>query len=500
MPPKIRRPAAAKGKAKAAARHRVRAPRGVLRRPGAAGADFQGGAEVEASQVKLEEWSPGLQILVTEGYYFGQKISLSGEVRSMRIGGGSTELMLLPLGSPDEDLVKWTTANPGTELQTHVCPVDCTHIPDGEGVLHAQKVQILGDVKPPWALNLRDAVDELALLRARQREADEKKQKEDADAEEKAKKRRKEAEGKGGKEKKKKKKDKEEKTRKRKAESLVDQRRKDTSRLEESVSSQSSGQSRGRSKSTKVVGQKPLRDLFSQTGLDPDLAVRRRIQRKVRKKKSSSSSSSETATDSSCLSQEGLFEEDAKVKKVASRGPGLLASTAVANMQGSLLTRQGDLLEAEAGPVPAIVLNYYRQHLQNRMSGGLSREALTLAFIADQLLRGHAAAAMDTALQRLKALDLIAGQLPWNIAQRVELAPREGVALASKMEAVEAARENKAEMQAYSGRFGDGIQGRQGRFESSSRQGPPAKGKGKNKKGKEKDGGKDAAKGEKKKE
>ena len=88
------------------------------------------------------------------------------------------------------------------------------------------------------------------------------------------------------------------------------------------------------------------------------------------------------------------------------------------------------------------------------------------------MLRGHAAAAMDTALQRLKALDLIAGQLPWNIAQRVELAPREGVALASKMEAVEAARENKAEMQAYSGRFGDGIQGRQGRFESSTRQGP----------------------------
>ena len=374
MPPKVRRPAAAKGKAKAAARHRVRAPRGVLRRPGAAGADFQGGA----SQVKLEEWSPGLQILVTEGYYFGQKISLSGEVRSIRIGGGSTELMLLPLGSPDEDLVKWTTANPGTELQTHVCPVDCTHIPDGEGegTNLGRREASLGP--EPQGCRGRVSAPSCSSKGSRREEAERGRGCRGESQEEKEGSRR--------------------QGRKRKEEKEEGQRRevpkeesrepggpKEEGHLEaggigqqpvfKPIEREEQVHQSGR------AGQKPLRDLFSQTGLDPDPAVRRRIRRKVRrgikkKKKSSSSSSSETATDSSCLSQEGLFEEDAKVKKVASRGPGLLASTAVANMQRSLLTRQGDLLEAEAGPVPAIVLNYYRQHLQNRMSGGLPREAL----------------------------------------------------------------------------------------------------------------------------
>ena len=309
MPPKVRRPAAAvaaKALPKAAARVRARVPRGILRRPGAS-LDFQSGGEVEASCVKLEEWTPGLELLIPEGYYYGQEVSLCGEVRTIRIGERTTEVMLLPLGSPDEDLVKWTTANPGVELQVHVCPTDCNHIPDGEGILHAQRVQKLGDVKPPWALNLKDAVDELTGLRARQREAEERKHREEMEALSTKKDKEKDSKRKE-KDKKKKKASKGEKIRKKKSEP-AGAKRKTRDGDGQSVSVSSSSTSKRKGRSLKVLGQKTLGALFNQTGLDPDPAVRRRIRKKLqkgikrRKKKGLSSASSETISKSTSTSQ-----------------------------------------------------------------------------------------------------------------------------------------------------------------------------------------------------
>ena len=178
----------------------------------------------------------------------------------------------------------------------------------------------------------------------------------------------------------------------------------------------------------------------------------------------------------------------------------MLTANAVASMQRSLLSQQGDLLEGEKKAVPAVVLMYYRQQLQSKLSGGIAREALTLSYIADLLLRGQPASASDVIVQRLKALDLQSSQIPWSVAQRVELAPKEGVALAGRVETTEAARQSRAEYLAYHPRPSGDLPGRTPRFDQNTRPAANLKGKGKGKKGKEKDGSKDQGKGERKKD
>ena len=168
-------------------------------------------------------------------------------------------------------------------------------------------------------------------------------------------------------------------------------------------------------------------------------------------------------------------------------------------MQESLLTRQGEVWESNKGPVQAIVLAYYKQNLQNRLSGGIGREAMTLAFALDLLLRGNVASASDALMQRLKSLELVSNQIPWSIAQRVELVPRETAAIASQVEASEAARVSLTEAKAFYPRGSDNTLGRAPRSDMPVKGAYNIKGKGKGKKGKEKEGAKDAAK-EKKKE
>ena len=294
MPPKVRRPAAAVV---------PRPARGVRRRPGAASVDFASGGAVDVTQVKLDEWIPGLKVAFVEGHYYGQRMQLSGEVRSLEVHGGAVEVKLLPLGSPDEELVKWTTANPGQEVRVHLCPLDCALVPDGEGIFHGRTVQQMNDSSPPWTMNLKDAIDELESLRLRQREAE---RKEAEKRREEKEKKAKDTGKKASKTKKDRKKDKGEKTRKRKSEAAG----LDGGPAEEAESLRSSTSSRSRDKSLRIQGQKSLDKLYSNTGLDPDPVVRRRVRKKVmkgmkKKKKRSSSSSSASATETSWPSEDG---------------------------------------------------------------------------------------------------------------------------------------------------------------------------------------------------
>ena len=189
MPPKrggvLRRPgarlrpkAAPKPLPKGAARVRVR-----LRRPGAAPSSladpWEDGEELASSEVRLDEWKTGTRILVTEGYYYGQKVILCGEVMSTLLVGGQVEVSLMVLGSPEEEIVKWVTSNPGIPLKTHLCPRDCPLTPDGEGVLHAMKVKLLVGEPPGWSYNLKETADELPGLRTRQKESERERAKEE---------------------------------------------------------------------------------------------------------------------------------------------------------------------------------------------------------------------------------------------------------------------------------------------------------------------------------
>ena len=80
-----------------------------------------------------------------------------------------------------------------------------------------------------------------------------------------------------------------------------------------------------------------------------------------------------------------------------------------------------------------------------RLSGGASREALTLSWALDLALQGKMAQAADCLSQRLKSLEMIAGGASWAVSQRVEVVPPERGRLSSRAEAQEAAREEKQE-------------------------------------------------------
>lgn len=82
-------------------------------------------------------------------------------------------------------------------------------------------------------------------------------------------------------------------------------------------------------------------------------------------------------------------------------GPkGSPAAHAVEEMREYLLTLSGE------GAIPPLALQYYRMMMRSKMSGGMAREALTVAYIVDLGLQGRIAEAMDVALQRLKSLEL----------------------------------------------------------------------------------------------
>lgn len=218
---------------------------------------------------------------------------------------------------------------------------------------------------------------------------------------------------------------------------------------------------RGKKKKLRVEGTKELKVVFGHTGLDPDLRTRRKIQKMVRKKIKKKKSSSSTGSGQSSEAEEGskedslcsdgsveLFEETQRVRAISKHGPGCLAQSTIKEMQQQLLTTAGTLWSERTEAVPPIAVQYVRQHMMPKLSGGASREALSLSWILDALLLGKVALAADGAAQRLKSLDMIGGGSAWQIAQRIELLPAEKAALSSRTEAMSAVKESKEELRA----------------------------------------------------
>ena len=106
MPPKIRRPAAGRVRA---LRGGAPARRGAVRRPAAAEvevpagfdqAGFDRGLVVDSSAVPLELWKKGLRIVVVDGNYWEEKVSIAGVVQRLVEPGRNFSLRWTSVGAP----------------------------------------------------------------------------------------------------------------------------------------------------------------------------------------------------------------------------------------------------------------------------------------------------------------------------------------------------------------------------------------------------------------
>ena len=414
MPPKLRRPAAVKPAAKPAPRRGVRLGVG-LRRPAAEADQLEGergatseeekfiaGEPVIASKAPVHCLLQGTS-LVVEGEYWSSPCKLCGVIKSLQIRSPSDlEVCLRVEGTTHEELLKWVTGNPSVPLRVHLCGEACEAKLDAKDLVHAKQVRLKKkEDEGTWADNLKGTVDELAALR-REAEGVEPEKREDELKKEKKKKKKKKA------------------------------------RREKSSESSSQGPDKAKGAKRRLSSQKELAAVYGSTGLDPDCRVRKRLLRrwkkKMKKKKESSSGSSGSSlagsSQASILNSSDsgqVFEETHKVRRLARKAPGLLTfSIMVKEMQRQLLTEAGTLWNTEKASVPPIALQYYRAQLGPRLSGGASREALTLCWALDMALQGKMAQAADCLSQRLKSLEMMAGGASWMVSQRVEIVPQSG--------------------------------------------------------------------------
>ena len=108
-------------------------------------------------------------------------------------------------------------------------------------------------------------------------------------------------------------------------------------------------------------------------------------------------------------------------------------------MRANLLQEAGATKES-IGMDPVAML-YLRQHLHRRASGPALRELVTLAIAVDQLLRARPSRALDTLLQRFKAVEAGLMGAHWSVAQRLELGPSENLSLTGQEELSSAQKE-----------------------------------------------------------
>lgn len=462
MPPKLRRPAVAK----AAVRSRRRRPAAAVEEleEGERGNKLSEGGLVVSTKVSLEEILKAKRIRV-KAVYWQEEVELIGRVLGPVVEDRELFVRLEVEGSPSESVITWATKKKGAQAKLHLCTEECSKELSEEGLFHAKMVEDLslpGAVLPPWENNLVEE-DKNAAPRARVREEEERGRKPEKkkDVAVKSSSSSETKEAKKSKRKKKKKKEKKERSR--------------------------------------VQAQKDQKDLYSKTGLDPDIEVRRIMLKKAKRiarsrKRKASSSGSDTSSGESQDSGEDLFQEEVRVRAIADRVPGVLAASALKEMQGRLLSHTGQIWEQDPSKLTPLLTAHFRQHLQGKMSAAMAREVRTLCFSCDLLLLARPAAALDCLIQRIKALEMQATGTHYNVSQRLELLPRDEEMLAGRMETKEAAREAKEEYRVRSGTLRTNFDAKGGG------KGDLKGGKGKGTKGKEEVGREKGSKGEGKKE
>ena len=456
MAPKARPAAKGKAKAKAVVVRPMREDRGrvgALSRPagappggGAPGAlaRWSAGEEVRVSEIPIDHVGVGTMVEVTDGSYFGSpcKLKLTGTM--------------------NEELLKHQTGNPSQLVRAHRCPPDCAGDRMAADLLRAYKMRKLGLAHPEegWARNLVvvDADDELGALRSRGEAlapVDPGSERDVEKKDEKVKKKERSSSRKRKKDRDKKKHKKSKKRKKGSGASVSSEGRgrkktkeeEDKKRRRSSTSSSRSLQLSG--KHPRAASTKTYDSLYSGTGLDKKERIRRRVLKKAKRaarKKAkerssdgSDSSSDHSGTDLEAEAEDTLFDGETKVQRIAQRCPGALACQALTMMRSNLLQEAG--ADREGDSLEPIALMYMRQHLFKKANGPALREILTLSIAVDQLLNARPARALDTLLQRLKAVEAGLNGAHWSVAQKLEVGPTENLTLTGQEELSPAQKE-----------------------------------------------------------
>eukprot|EP00435_Cladocopium_sp_Y103_P063459 s327_g25.t1 len=419
MPPKLRRPAAAKAVAKAKAKAVVRRVRG-LRRPSAAEeeiAEGDLGELIDSPSVTLAQCRNLKDIEVVKGTYWTAPFTAALRVKEARLKDGRLILSVQVLGTRNEELLKTASGRPGQAMEAHLCEEGCPGTPHDEGLLHVTQFRHLGPRREDWMENLlpgdraqegEDELDELrrdrdVMVRDRGRREEPHREKRQPPSPAGS--------------------DKDDKKKKRSR-----SRRKKRSKL-------------------KVDATKAVKTVLGDTGADPDPAVRKRFRRRAARlaKRSSKdarrgSSDSSTSSSSSQAGDNSLFGSTSRVQKIGRELPGALVCAALEEASESLIQQEGGIWELGSGPLPAIFSRYYRQQLAHRMSPAMGREAQTLAQALDYGLRGKIAELLDLCGQRLKALEMQSSGVHFSVAQQQELLVRDSASLSTTPEFKEVTR------------------------------------------------------------
>ena len=312
MPPKLRRPAAAKPKA--AGRRRV-----GRKRPGAAveeDPEGEKGSVIDCAALSLEQCRAMKELEIIDGSYWEAPVKAALRVKEVRMRDGQLYLQAQALGTQNEDLLKLATGRPNQTVEAHLCPRDCAGSPHEEGLLHARKVRLLGPHREGWMSNLvpdgnaGPPEDELEELRRDRDRVGRRPQRED---------------DRGG---------------HRVSESPPRDKPKDKKRRSRSR--------RRRSDRLKFEAKKDINVVLGSTGADPDPKVRKRFRRKATKlarrksKESKGESSATTSEDSSVDSGDRtIFGSANRVHSIGRRLPGVLLTAALEEATEALVTHEG---------------------------------------------------------------------------------------------------------------------------------------------------------------
>eukprot|EP00438_Fugacium_kawagutii_P023208 Skav215677 [mRNA] locus=scaffold278:111881:120662:- [translate_table: standard] len=403
MPPKLRRPAAAKA-----------VGRRVLHRParGPVHPPEERVEVIECRNITLDQCRGLKEVAIVEGTYWEQEV----EAKSVHLEGADLFLKVKLTGTRSEGLLRTATGLPGQIVRWHLCGEGCRGLPHEEDVIHVRKMRCVDGEKEAWMTNLQGgehippgAEDELGVLRREQEAVRGPHPEGKADVEE------------------------------------------QPADHEGATGSSKSKKKKKKKKGMKVESAKGLAEIYKNTGLDPEPKSRKRMRRKAQKlakkrsKDSSDSSGSSSSSSGESNQDPSLFGASGRVQLIGKKFPGVLLASAAEEAAEALLTSEGTVWDPSTGPVVPVFTRYFRAQLQSRMSPAMAREALTLAYGLDLGLRGRMADLMDLLGQRLKALELQATGSHYTVAQQCELLPKETAAMSTQVEIQQAAKRAREE-------------------------------------------------------
>ena len=426
-------------------------------RGGEEGRLFEEGQAVQCPSIPLELLRRRLPVTVT-GRYWGAPAEIAGLVKSVQIRGREDIEVEVDLqGTSTEAILQWASGTAVKVMRIHLCGARCEAMLDAENLLHGEEIKMRTGEDPAWAMNLVEerpagekAEVEVPSAREVLKEGEERRGAERGRSKERDKKKKKRKKGRSSGE--------------------------DKSPKEEEK----------KKSSTRAMARKSLKSVFAGTGMDPDPKVRKKIaakaSRRLKKKKSSSGSSSTGSSSGSSEEESGeLFEETQKVRRIGRMAPGALTTAGCKEMASNLLSSTGGIWDQAEGPLQPICCQYFRQVLSARLTGGQSREALTLSWCLDLLMQARIAEAADGLTQRLKAIEMSSQGASWSVSQKIELVPLEKPIISSRTEAREAIKESKEENRTRA----EASKGKnKGDWSSSWRDTPWHQEKGKHKEGK----------------